>query len=100
MYDRGPQDGNLCETSTRQLAQKLLLIHVIFEGLAAVDEDHGNFVIELPPKFGFGVDVDFVPGEATPSREFDKTFLDHFAQVAALPGIDHNRANARHGQTF
>jgi hypothetical protein len=71
-----------------QLPEKLLLVHVILEGLAAVDEDHGNFIVELAAEFEVGVDVDFLPDEPSTAGEFGETFLHHFAKVASLAGID------------
>ena len=35
-----------------QLAQKFLLVHVIFEGLAAIDENDRDFVAELAAELG------------------------------------------------
>jgi hypothetical protein len=46
-----------------QLPEEFLLVHVILEGLAAVDENHRNFIVELAAEFEVGVDVDFLPDE-------------------------------------
>jgi hypothetical protein len=77
---------------TDQLAQKLLLVHVVLEGFAAVDEDHWDFVVKLTAEFGVAVDVDLAPNEAATARQLGKTFLHHFAEVASLPGIDDDGA--------
>jgi hypothetical protein len=61
---------------------------VILEGLAAVDENYRNFIVELAAKLEVGVDVDFLPDEPSAAREFGETFLHHFAKVASLAGID------------
>jgi hypothetical protein len=67
-----------------QLAQELPLIHTILEGFASVDEDYGNFVIELPPQFVVRIYVHFPPGKAAAARELGETLFDHFAQMTSL----------------
>jgi hypothetical protein len=77
-----------------------LLIHPILEGFATVDENNRDFVIELPPKIGVGVDVDLAPSEAAAAGELRKALLDDLAKVASLPGINQNSAEFRHGERF
>jgi len=78
-----------------------LLVHVILEGFAAIDEYYGNFIVELAAKFEVGVNINFAPGEPSAAGQFSKAFLHHFAQVASLPGIHHDTAQFRHrGEDF
>ena len=70
-----------------ELPKKFLLVHVILEGFAAIDEHDGNFIVELAAEFVVGIDIDFVPGKASPAGELVKTFLHHFAKVASFAGI-------------
>ena len=74
-------------TLTGQLPEELLLIHVILECFAAVDEDNRNFVVKLPPKFDIGVDVDFAPRKTAPARKLGEAFLYHFTKVAPFSGV-------------
>jgi hypothetical protein len=74
--------------SASQLPEEFLLVHVILEGLAAIDENDRNFIVELAAEFDVGVDVDFLPDEPSAAGEFGETFLHHFAKVASLAGID------------
>jgi len=48
----------------RQLPQKLSFVHAVLEGLAPVDEDYRNLVIELPPQFRVTIHIYFLPGKA------------------------------------
>jgi hypothetical protein len=70
-----------------QLPEEFLLVHVILEGLAAVDENHRNFIVELAAELEVGVNVDLLPDEPSPAGEFGETFLHYFAKVASLAGI-------------
>jgi hypothetical protein len=81
---------------TCQLPQKFLFVHVIFEGLAPIDEHDWHFVIELSPKLAVGIYVHFVPGETAAAGEFHKAFLHHFAQVTAFARINHDLARLWH----
>jgi hypothetical protein len=83
-----------------QLAEKLLLVHSVFERLAAVDEDHGNFVVKLATEVGVGVHVDLAPGKASAARELAQAFLYDFAKMTSLTGIHHNAARLRHAGRF
>jgi hypothetical protein len=79
-----------------QLAQKLLFIHVVLEGFAAIDEDDGDFVVVLAAEIGVGVYVDVLPGEAATAGELRQALFHYFTQVASLAGIDHDAAGIRH----
>ena len=73
-----------------------MLVHAVFESFAAVDEDDGNFVVELAAELVVGVDVDFLPDETTAAGKFHDTFLDDFTQVTALAGVDQDFAGDVH----
>jgi hypothetical protein len=79
-----------------ELPEEFPLVHVILEGLAAIDENHRNFIVELAAELEVGVDVDFLPDEPSAARKFGKTFLHHFAKVASLAGIDDDATSIRH----
>jgi hypothetical protein len=70
-----------------QLPEEFLLVHVILEGLAAVDENDRNFIVELAAEFEVGVDVDFLPDKPSTAGEFGETFFHYLAKVASLAGI-------------
>jgi hypothetical protein len=79
-----------------QFAEELTFVHAVFEGLAAVDEDDGDFVVELAAELVVGVHVDFLPDETAATSEFHNTFLDDFTQVTALAGVDQDFAGDVH----
>ena len=79
-----------------ELAQELALVHAVFEGLAAIDEDYGNFIIELAAEVGVGIDVDFLPGESPAPGEFGQALLDYLTEMTALAGIHHDGATCQH----
>ena len=88
------------EWSTPQLAEELPLVHAVLKGLAAVDEDHGDFVIELAADFAIGVHIDFSPSESAPARKFGQALFHHFTQVASLAGVNHDVAGLKHAERF
>ena len=67
-----------------KLSEELLLVHVILEGLAAVDEDHGNFIVELATEIKVAVDINFVPGEASAAGQFCEALLYDFAEMTSF----------------
>jgi hypothetical protein len=77
-----------------------LLVHVILEGLAAIDEDDRDFIVELAAEFVVGVDVDFMPGEAAAAGEFGEAFLHQFAKVASFARIYDDVTGLRHAGRF
>ena len=81
---------------TGQLAQELVLVHAVFEGFAAVDEDYWDFVGELAAELLVGVNVNFVPNKACASLKFSQAFFDDFTQVAALARVHDDLAGSRH----
>jgi hypothetical protein len=67
-----------------------VFVHAVFEGLAAVDEDDGDFVGELAAQLVVRVYVDFLQIESAPSMEFGQSLLYNFAQVAAFARVNYN----------
>jgi hypothetical protein len=80
-----------------ELAQKLLLIHVILEGFSTVDEDDWNFVIKLPAQFVITINVNFLPGESASARKLAEAFLHQFTKMASLSRVNHHLAGFWHG---
>jgi hypothetical protein len=70
--------------SVRQLAEEFLLVHAVFECLASVDEDYGNFVVVLTAEFGIGVNVDVLPCETAAARKFREALFHYFAEMTSL----------------
>jgi hypothetical protein len=79
-----------------QFPQKFFFVHAVLEGLSAIDENHGNLVVKLAPKFAVGVDVDFPPDEPTAARELGKALLYEFAEVTPFAGVDDDVAELGH----
>ena len=84
---------------TGQLAQEFSLIHPVFEGFAAVDEDDRHFVGELTAQGFVAIDVHFLPVKTAAALEFVQGFFDYFAQMASLAGVNHNLALSHHGRS-
>jgi hypothetical protein len=78
----------VCTDLASQLPEEFLFVHVILEGLPAVDEYDRNFIVELAAQLEIGVNVDFLPDEPSTAGEFGETFLHHFAKMASLAGIN------------
>ena len=74
-----------------------MLVHTVFESLVAIDEDDGDLVVVEAAEFGVGVYVHFSPAEAAAFMEFDEAFLDDFAEMTSLAGINDNFPGLRHG---
>jgi hypothetical protein len=83
-----------------EFSKEFALVHVVLEGFAAVDEDDGDFIVKLTADFVIGINVDFTPGEAAMAGELDQAFLDHFAEMASLAGVNHDLAGVWHGRDF
>ena len=81
-----------------EFAKEFALVHVVFEGFAAVDEDDGDFIVKLAADFVIGINVDFTPGEAALPGKLDQAFLDDFAEMASLAGVNHDLAGISHGR--
>ncbi len=81
---------------TGESAEEFLLVHTVFEGLAAIDEHDRNFIVKLAAKFGIGVDIDFLPGEAAPARQFVQALFHHFTQMTSFAGIDDDGSGIWH----
>src|SRR5579883_2067177 len=83
-------------TSAGQLAQEFALVHVVLEGLAAVNEDHRDLVGELPPQLLVRIDIHFLPAEQAPALELHQALLDDLAEMAPLPGVNEDFAGGVH----
>jgi hypothetical protein len=79
-----------------ELAQKLLLIHVILEGLAAINEDYWNLVIVLAAKVGVGVNVNLAPGKTAAAGKLGEALFHDFAKMTSLARINDNVSRLRH----
>ncbi len=77
-----------------------MFVHAVLECFASVDEDDGNFVIELTSEFGVGIDVNLLPGEAAATGELGKTLLHDLTKMAALPRVNHNVVSGWHASRF
>jgi hypothetical protein len=83
-----------------EFAEEFPLVHAVLEGFAAVDENDGDFIVKLAADFVIGINVDFTPGEAATAGELDQAFLDDFAEMASLAGVNHDLAGVWHGRDF
>jgi len=79
-----------------QSSQEFLLVHAVFEGFAAVDENDRNFIVELAAKIGVRINIDLLPGESSTSRKLKQTLFYDFTQMAAFAGIDNDAARLWH----
>jgi hypothetical protein len=77
-----------------------VLVHAVFEGFVAVDEDDGDFVGELAAELVVGVDVDFLPIEASPALEFGQGLFDDLTKVAAFARVQHDLARIGHAASL
>jgi hypothetical protein len=82
--------------SAGEFAEEVGLVHAVFEGFAAIDEDDGDLVGELAAELFVGVHVDVLPGEAAAAMQFGEGLFDDFAQVASFAGVNHDLAETRH----
>jgi hypothetical protein len=81
-----------------EFAKEFALVHAVFEGFAAVDEDDGDFIVKLAAEVVIGINIDFTPGEAAMTGKLDQAFLDDFAEMASLAGVNHYLAGVWHGR--
>jgi hypothetical protein len=79
-----------------ELAEEFLLVHAVFKGLASIDEDDWDFVVELPAEFMVGIDVDFTPGESAAPRELREALFYDLAKMAAFAGVHDDVAKLWH----
>lgn len=84
--------------SSPQLAQKFLLVHTVLESLAPVDKHHGDLIVIKPSDFGVGVHVDLTPGKAASLMQLFDLFLNDFAEMTPLAGINDDLARLRHAR--
>jgi hypothetical protein len=67
-----------------QLAQKLLLVHAVFEGFTPVDKDHGDFIGELATKAIVHIHIHLAPAKAASAFQLRELFLNDFAEMASF----------------
>jgi hypothetical protein len=84
--------------SGAQFAEKLLLVHAVLEGFAAVYKDYGDLIVIETPDLGIGVYVDLAPGEAAAFMQFGEALFDDFAEMTSLAGIKDNFPWLRHAR--
>ena len=85
-----PEKSGEDTRSRRQAAQEVAAVHVVFKGLAAIDEDHGYFVVILAAQFEVCIDVYLAPLEVGLALDSHKRLLDDVAEMTAWARIDHN----------
>jgi len=83
-----------------EFAQEFLFVHAVFECFSPVDEDDGDFIVELAAKVGVGVHINFTPGEAAAARELGEALLHYLAEMTALARIYDDAARIRHAGRF
>jgi hypothetical protein len=83
-----------------QLAQELLFIQSVLEGLSAINEHDGNLVGELAAQLVGGINIDFTPGESAATLQFAKALFHHLAQVASFARINDDFARAGHAMSL
>jgi hypothetical protein len=81
----------------RQLAQKLALVHAVFEGFMSVNKNDRDLVVELAAKFGIRVYVDFFPGESPPASELCEALFHQFAEMTTFARVNHDLTEEFHG---
>lgn len=80
-----------------ETAEEFALVHVILEGLAAIDKDDRDLVVELAAKFRIGVYIDFLPSESAVASELRQTLLHQLAEVTTFAGVDDDLPEEFHG---
>src|SRR5579862_7559927 len=93
-YENGPAN------SAGQFAEEFALVHVVFEGLVAVDKYHWDFIGKSAAQFVVAFHVNLSPGKPAAAVQFSQRFLDDLTQVTALAGIDDDLARLRHGRSL
>ena len=73
--------------SSCQRLQELTPVHVIFERLAAIDEDHRHLFVELLAQLGVAIDIHGAPLEIGFVLELRKRLLDDVAEMTSLARI-------------
>ncbi len=67
-----------------QFAQKFALIHAVLEGFATINENHRNFIRELPPQLFVAVHIHILPDKSAAALQLPQRLLDDFTQMAAF----------------
>jgi hypothetical protein len=79
-----------------EFAEEFALVHMVLEGLAAINEHDGHFIGKLASELFVGVDVDFLPAEQAAALQLDQTLFDDLTEMAALARVDHDMAEDVH----
>jgi hypothetical protein len=69
---------------------------VVLESFATVDEDDGDFVVELAAEFGVGVNVNVAPDKTATARELMEAFFYNLTKMASFTGVNHDVAKLWH----
>ena len=80
--------GALASGARGQGAEELGAVHVVLEGLAAVDEDDRDLLVVEMAEVGVSVDVDYAPVEGGLGFELGEGVFYYVAEVAALARVD------------
>ena len=70
-----------------ELAEEFLLVHSVFEGFAAINEDDGDFIVKQAAEVGIAVHINFVPGKSASARKLRKAFFDDLTEMAPFARI-------------
>ncbi len=73
-----------------------MLIHVVLEGFAAVDEDYGDFIVIEAAEMVVGIYINFLPFETGVALKLAQAFFDDFAQVASLARVNDDLSRLVH----
>jgi len=74
-----------------------VFVHAVLEGLAAIDEDDGDFVGELAAQLLVTVHVNFLPGKASAPMQLVQAFFDDLAEMTPFARIEDDLPGLRHG---
>jgi hypothetical protein len=78
-----------------ELTQKIALIHSVFEGLLAINEDHWDFVGEPAAEGIVRIHVNLLPAELLLAGQLFERFLHDFAEVATPSRIENDLVSHR-----
>jgi hypothetical protein len=83
-----------------EFAKEFALIHVVFEGLVAINKDHRDFVGESAPEFVITFHINFSPRKTTTPLQLGQGFLHDLAEVTPLARINDDLARLRHERSL
>lgn len=79
-----------------ELAEEFLLVHSVFEGFAAINEDDRDLIVKLAAEVGIAVHINFVPAKSASARKLGKTFLDDFTEMAPFARVQDDAPEVWH----